>query len=182
MAVTTGNVKKQKSMVGIIALCGVMLMTVTIIVFLSTNNLKTTFEMFSSNERYSVEAFVNKKRGIVSTTMGDASPNIGGLSGADLSTTIKFDLSDKKVKLLVRDQNDRPVSRILVTGTIAQVRKTGKVRQFKMQAYAIGDYRSAPLELSDGGWILTVSAYDPYTLKKEKLLFYSERAIFIGKK
>jgi FixH len=182
MAVTTGNVKKQKSMVGIVALCGGLLTTIFIAVFLSTKNINMSFDAFSSNDKYRAEAFVKKRRGLIAATLEGASPSTGVLSGADLTTSIDFDTSDKKVKLQVRDQNNRPVSRIQVTGTIVQVGKTGKVRQFKMQEYGTGDYRSAPLELSDGGWVLTVSAYDPYTLKKEKLLFHTERAIFLGEK
>jgi len=182
MAVTTVNVKKPKSMVGIIALCGVMLTGVFIAVFLSTKNVKMSFDAFSSNQKYRAEAFVKKRKGLITANVEGVIPSTGVLSGATLSTSIDFDTSEKKVKLLVRDQNDRPVSRILVTGTIVQVGKTGKIRQFKMQEYGSGDYRSASLELSDGGWVLTVSAYDPYTLEKEKLLFYTERAIFLGGK
>lgn len=180
MAATTRNIKKQKSMAGLIALCGVVLIGIFIAVFLSTKNINMSFDAFSSNEKYSAAAFVKKRKGLITANVEGATPNARSLNGATLSTKIDFDTSDKKVKLQVRDQNGKPVSRILVTGTIMPVGKTGKIRQFRMQEYGTGDYRSNSIELNSGGWVLTVSAYDPYTLKTEKLLFYTERAIFLN--
>ena len=51
-----------------------------------------------------------------------------------------------------------------------------------MAEFNKGDFRSNPLDLEEGGWILMVSAYDPYTLNKDKLVSYTERPIYLGRK
>ncbi len=182
MAVISGNVKKQKSMLGILTLCSLFLIGVFIAVFLSTNNVKISFDAIFNGDKYPAQAFVNKRKGLLTANVEGSISGTGMTTGANLSAKIDYDTTDKKVKVTVRDENNRPASRITVIGTVVRVGQKRITQQFKMREYGAGDFRSIPLDLAEGGWILTVTAYDLYSNNKDKLLFYTERAIFLGKK
>ncbi len=185
MATIARNSKKQKNMMGLLGLCCVLLIGSFVAVFFSTNNINISFDaLFSdtSSSKYPAEAFVNKRKGLLTASIKGTLPNSGTATGYDLSAEISFDPSSKKAKLSIRDKKNKPLSHISVIGTVSRVGKKHVRKQFKMKEYGKGDFRSAPLDLADGGWVLMVSAYNTHTNKRDKMLFHTERAIFLGDK
>lgn len=167
---------------GLIALSSVVLATAFIAVFFYRTGANMSFDAFSSKDKYRAEAFVKKRKGLNSRSQEGALSGSSGSVRGTLSAKIEFDAKSKKVRLFISDKNGDPVSRLTVTGRLARVGETGKTREFKMAEFGKGDFRSTPLDLEEGGWVLMVSAYDPYTLNKDKLVSYTERPIYLGRK
>lgn len=182
MTVVTGNIKKPKSMLGLIALGCVVITGIFTAVFISTNNITVSFDAIFSKNKYPAKAFVNKRKGLLTASLRGQMPTSDLPNGTDISAKVSFDTSEKKVRLSLRDKNNKPVSRIMVIGTVSQVGQARNTREFKMSEYSKGDFRSGPLDLAEGGWVLMVSGYNLYTNNREKLMFHTERAIFLGKK
>lgn len=182
VATIAGNVKKPWSKAGMIALSSVLLAGAFTAVFFYRNNISVSFDAFSSNDKYRAEAFVKKRQGLKSKSKGGSLSGSGNSARAGFSAKIDFDAKSNKARLIIRDKNGNPVSRINVTGRITRAGNSQQTREFKMKEFGKGDFRSAPLELGDGGWVLTVSAYDPYTLNKDKLVFYTERPVYVARK
>lgn len=180
MVAAAENNRKSKSKLGLIALCCFGLAGIFVAIFISTNNINISFDTFTSKDKYRAEAFVKKRKRIFTAKIEDLAEIKGIITGGGLSAEIGFDAANQKVKLSVRDENDKPVTRITVIGTVSRVGQASITKQFKLQEYSAGNFRSASLNLANGGWILMVSAYDLYTRNKQKLLFHSERPIFLG--
>lgn len=159
-----------------------MLVMVFVVIFFSTSNINVSFDALTKTEQYPAEAFVKTRAGRITAKVGGLHPTTGMISGAGLTAKIAFDAAGKKVNVSLRDRKNRPVSRITVIGTISRVGQRHITKQFKMRETNSGDFTSPPLDLSDGGWVLMVSAYNLRTLDHDKLLFHTERAIFLGKK
>jgi len=176
------NAKKPWSKTSLIALSSVLLATAFIAVFLYRNNTNVSFDAFSSNDKYRADAFVKKRTGLNSRSQEGVLSGSSGSALGSLNAKIDFDAKSKKVRLFISDKNGNPVSRLNVTGRLARVGETGKPREFKMTEFDKGNFRSNPLDLEEGGWVLMVSAYDPFTLNKDKLVSYTERPIFLGRK
>ena len=171
-------------MIGLFSLGGALLICSFIAVFLLTNNINVSFDALfndASSTKYPAEAFANKRKGLLTATISGnlSSPNIE--YGHNLVTDVVYSISSQKVKLSVRDKKNRPVSRITVIGTVSRVGGRKIVKQFKMKESSKGVFSSVPLDLADGGWIIMVSAYNMYTNKRDKLLFHTERSIFLKK-
>ena len=182
MAAIAENAKKPWSKTGLIALSSVVLATAFIAVFFYKNGFNVSFDALSSKDKYRAEAFVKKRQGLKDRSQSGALNGSNGSIRAGLSAKIEFDAKTGKARLFISDKNGNPVSRLTVTGRLARVGETGKFREFKMAEFNKGDFRSNPLDLEEGGWILMVSAYDPYTLNKDKLVSYTERPIYLGRK
>jgi len=76
------------------------------------------------------------------------------------------------------DLDGKPMSRVTVD---AQARKAGNRQQLKriaIKEYKAGEYRSEPMGLEKGNWIVAVSAYDLFDRGDNKLLFHTEQPIF----
>jgi len=174
--------KSQRSVMGLIFLCCVLVVGIFGAFFISTNNIKVSFDTFSSQEKYPAQAFVAKRTGRLKTKVKTEFPSTGLTTASGLSAQISFDTTEQKVKFSLRDQNDKPVSRVTVIGVVSRVGQKKITQQFKILKYDESEFRSPSLNLADGGWILMVSAYDLYTRDKNKLLFHTERAIFLGGK
>jgi len=182
VATIAKNVKNPWSKAGLIALSSVLLAATFIAVFLYKNNINVSFDAFSSKDKYRAEAFVKKRQGLNARSQDGALNGSNGSVRAGLSAKIDFDAKSGKARLFISDKNGNPVSRLTVTGRLSRVGETGKFREFKMAEFGKGDFRSNPLDLGEGGWVLMVSAYDPYTLNKDKLVSYTERPIYLGRK
>ncbi len=182
MTTIVENVKKPWSKTRLIALSSVLLATAFIAVFFYRNGVNVSFEALSSKDKYRAEAFVKKRQGLNSRSQDGALSGSNGSIRSGLSAKIDFDAKSGKARLFISDKNGNPVSRLTVTGRLARVGETGKTREFKMAEFGKGDFRSNPLDLEEGGWVLMVSAYDPYTLNKDKLVSYTERPIYLGRK
>jgi len=182
VATIIGNIKKPWSKTSLITISAAVLATAFIAVFFYRNDINISFEALSSKDKYRAEAFVKKRQGINSRSQDGAPSDSNGPVRAGLSAKIDFDARSGKARLFISDKNGNPVSRLTVTGRLARVGETGKIREFKMAEFAKGDFRSNPLDLEEGGWVLMVSAYDPYTLNKDKLVSYTERPIYLGRK
>lgn len=179
MAAATGSVKKPKSMMRLYVLCGLLMVGGFAIVFISTNNIKVSFDTFTSKEKYPAQAFVKKRTGLLSASIKGMLPSANITTGTDLSAKLEFDADTQKVNVSVHDQNNNPASRIMVIGSLSRVGETRIAKQFNLKDYGNGNFRSDSLDLTAGGWVLMVSAYNPHTLNREKLLFHTERAIFL---
>jgi len=182
VAAIAKNVKIPWGKVGLIALSTVVLAAAFIAVFFYRNNINVSFDAFSSKDKYRAEAFVKKRQGLNSRSQEGALSSSNGSVRGSLSARIDFDVRSQKARLFISDTNGNPVSRLTVTGRLARVGETGRAREFKMAQFGKGDFRSNPLDLEEGGWILMVTAYDPYTLNKDKLVSYTERPIYLGRK
>ena len=182
MAVISNTVKKQKNKINLITLCAILLTGIFVAVFFSTNNIKVSFDAFSGSDQYRIDALTSKRQGVITARIKGLTQNANLSAQSGLKADIAFDTSSKKVNVAVRDKNDRPVSRITVIGNVTRVGKKHISRQFKMRNYGNGTFSSIPLDLADGGWVLTVSAYDLYSNNRDKLLFYTERAIYLENK
>jgi len=182
VAAIAKNVKNPWNKVGLIALSSVVLATAFTAVFFYRSGINVSFDAFSGKDKYRAEAFVKKRQGLNSRSQEGATSGSNGSVRGSLSARIDFDAESQKARLFISDKNGNPVSRLTVTGRLARVGETGKAREFKMVEFNKGDFRSIPLNLEEGGWILMVSAYDPYTLNKDKLVSYTERPIYLGRK
>ena len=169
-------------MLGLISLGCVMIIGIFAAVFVSTNNITVSFDAIFSKEKYPATAFVKKRKGLLKATLKGRLPTSDLPNGSYLRAKISFDTSNKKVRLSLHDKNNKPVSRIMVIGTVSRVGQAHNTREFKMSEYSEGDFSSGPLDLAEGGWILMVSGYNLYSNNREKLLFHTERAIFLGEK
>jgi len=174
--------KSQKSVMGLVSLCCVLLAGIFAAVFISANNITVSFETFSSSEKYPAQAFVAKRTGRLKPKIKTEFPSTDITTASGFSAQISFDTTEQKVRFSLRDQNDKPVSRVTVVGAVSRVGQKRIARQFKILEYNEGQFSSPSLKLDDGGWILMVSAYDLYTRERNKLLFHTERAIFLGGK
>jgi len=168
--------------VGLIALTSVVLATAFTAMFFYRNNINVSFDALSGKDKYSAEAFVKKRQGLNSRSKEGALSNSNSSVRGSLSARIDFDAKSQKARLFISDMNGNPVARLTVTGRLARVGETGKPREFKMTEFGKGDFRSNPLDLEEGGWVLMVTAYDPYTLNKDKLVSYKERSIYLSRK
>ena len=156
VATISENVKKPWNKVSMIALSSALLVGAFTAVFLYRNNISVFFDAFSSNDKYRAEAFVKKRQGLKSKSRGGSFSGSGNLAQAGLSAKIDFDTRSKKARLIISDKNGNPVSRINVTGRVTRAGDAQQTREFKMKEFGKGDFRSVPLGLSDGGWVLTI--------------------------
>ena len=182
--IARNNKKKQNNMMGLLGLCCILLIGSFIAVFFFTNNKVSFDALFSdtSSAKYPAAAFVNKRKGLRTTSAKRTLPDSTTTTGYDLSAEIAFDPVSKRARLSLRDKNNKPLSRITVFGTVSYVGNKQIRHQFRMNEYTRGEFRSKSLDLADGGWILMVSAYTTHTNNPDKMLFHTERVIFLGDK
>jgi len=158
------------TIVGIVMITGM----VAAVIFAS-NNAGSARGGFASGNKYPAKAFVVKRLG--SLKANTVSENINSTSG--LSVDVNYDEARQKLKLKITDPSGKPMKRVSVNAHARKVGQQQQPRRFDFKEYAKGEYRSDALGLEKGGWVLSVSAYDLYARGENKLLFHTERPLFV---
>ncbi len=180
MAITKKQTKSKGSW-GIITLGCLLVIGTFIGIFLTSNNVKLSFVNTATQEKYPAEAFVKKRKSATGSSRKGTKSSVGITTNDGFNADVVFDSKNQKVRLVVRDRFDKPVPRVQVIGTISKAGGKGR-RQFKLNERKKGDFRSQPLNLSNGNWVLTVSAYDYDNRRESKLMFHTERPIRVEQK
>jgi nitrogen fixation protein FixH len=167
--------RKSEGLAGVAIVGGVVIVSIAAVVIFATKNFQTPPSGFSGNEKYAVEAFMIKRQGRKKsktkyTALG---------AGAGLSVDVKFNKSDQKLMLNIRDRTGKPMPRVTIDAQASKVGQRQIPRRFAMKEYKTGEYRSNSMDLEKGGWILAVSAYDLFNRGNNKLLFYTEKPLFL---
>ncbi len=130
---------------------------------------------FGGGDKYPVRAFVVKRMG--SLEANTVNEDITTTSG--LSIDVNFDEVRQKLKLKIKNPAGQPMKRVSVKARARKIGQQQISQRLPMKEYPGGEYRSDPMNLDKGGWVLTVSAYDLYRRGENKLLFYTERPLFL---
>lgn len=144
-------------------------------VVFATSNSVSTQGSFGGGDKYPVRAFVVKRMG--SFEANTVNEDITTISG--LSVDVNFDEVRQKLKLKIKNPAGQPMKRVSVKARARKVGQQQSPQRLTMKEYPGGEYRSEPMNLDKGGWVLTVSAYDLYRRGENKLLFYTERPLFL---
>ncbi len=155
---------------------GVAMITgmVAAIIFAS-NNVGSVRGGFASGNKYPAKAFVVKRLGsLKANTISEDINTAGGLS-----VDVNFDEVRQKLKLKITDPSGKPMKRVSVKARARKVDQQHPPKSFALKEYPKGEYRSDSLGLDKGGWVLSVSAYDLFARGENKLLFHTERPLFV---
>jgi len=153
----------------------VMITGMVAAVIFASNNSGSLQGGFASGDRYPAKAFVIKRLG--STKANTISEDINTTSG--LSVDVNFDEVRQKLKLKITDPSGKPMKRVSVDARARKVGQKHPPKRFALKEYPQGEYRSDAMGLEKGGWVLSVSAYDLYARGENKLLFHTERPLFV---
>ena len=155
---------------------GTMMITgmVAAVIF-ANNNAGSSRGGFASGNKYPAKAFIVKRLG--SLKANTVSEDINSTSG--LSVDVNYDEARQKLKLKITDPSGKPMKRVSVKAHARKVGQKYPPRRFAFKEYPKGEYRSDAMGLEKGGWVLSVSAYDLYARGENKLLFHTERPLFI---
>jgi len=167
--------RKSEGLVGIAIVASVVIVSITAVAIFATKSFQTPPTGFSGNEKYAVEAFIIKRQGREKSKTKYTSL----AAGAGMSVDVNFDKSDQKLKLKIRDRTGKPMPRVTIDAQASKVGQRQVPRRIAMKEYKNGEYRSDAMELEKGGWVLAVSAYDLFNRGENKLLFYTEKPLFL---
>ncbi len=167
--------KKSEGLTGVAIVASVVITSIAAVVIFAAKNLQTPPTGFSGNEKYAVEAFIMKRQGREKSKTQYRSL----AAGTGMSVDVKFDKSDQKLRLKIRDRTGKPMPRVVIDAQASKVGQRQVPRRFAMKEYKTGEYRSDSMDLEKGGWVLAVSAYDLFNRGDNKLLFYTEKPLFL---
>jgi len=158
------------TLVGVVMITGM----VAAVIFAS-NNSGSLRGGFASGGKYPAKAFVVKRQGSLKTNT--VSEDIKTASG--LSVDVNFDEARQKLNLKITEPSGKPMMRVSVNARARKVGQQQTSKRFALKEYPKGEYRSDAMGLEKGGWVLSVSAYDLYARGENKLLFHTERPLFV---
>ena len=96
-----------------------------------------------------------------------------------MSVDVKFDSSAQKLMMKIKDRAGKPMPRITFDARASKAGKLLSPRRFAIKEYTDGEYRSEAMNLEKGGWVLSVTAYDLFGRGDNKLLFHTEKPVFL---
>ncbi len=166
--------KRSEGLIGAAIVGGVLFVCIIAVVFLAANNPELLNSITSAKEKYPAKAFVIKRQG----SFKSQTTYTGLAAGSGLSVDLAFDKSAQKLSLKIKGRDGKPMSRVIVD---ARARKTGNQQNPKriaVKEHVAGEYRSEPMGLEKGSWILAVTAYDLFDRGNNKLLFHTEKPVF----
>jgi len=158
------------TIVGVVMITGM----VAAVVFASNNN-GSLQGGFAGGEKYPAKAFVIKRQGALKAN--PVSADINATNG--LSVDVNFDEARQNLSLKITDPSGNPMKRMSVNAHARKVGQQHPPKRFALKEYPKGEYRSDAMGLEKGGWVLSVSAYDLYARGENKLLFHTERPLFV---
>lgn len=141
----------------------------------SQNNTSRSLGKMTSKEKYPARAFVLKRQGSERTKTRYR----GVAAAAGLEVNVDFDKSEQNLKLKIKDRNGKALPYVALDVRASRAGRARKQKRFNMKTTNRGEYQSGPMGLSKGGWVLMVTAYDQFKYEGEKLLFHTEKSIFL---
>ena len=140
-------------------------------------------KLMTSKEKYPARAFVARRKGpaVVGKQGAEKTKTryLGVGSASGLKVDVDFDKSEQTLKLKIKGRNGETLRHVSLDVRVSRVGQTKKQTRFNMKITKKGEYRSGPMRLAKGGWVLMVTAYDRAKYGGEKLLFHTEKPIFV---
>lgn len=165
---------KSEGLLGAAIVSSVLMVCIAAAVMFSKSSPGTSLSSSMATEKYPATAFVVKRQG----RLKSKTSYVGIAAGAGISVDMEFDKSEQKLSLKIKDRLGEPLSRVTIDAQARKVGKTPNSKRIAMKEYSDGEYRSDPMSLGKGGWILMVSAYDLFDRNDNKLLFHTEQPVF----
>ena len=156
---------------GVTIVAGVIIVCIVAAVIFARSSLNTR----SNQEKYPAEAFVIKRQG----SLKSKTTYTGIAAGNGMKVDMKFDQADQKLMLKILDSKGKPMPRVTLDARASKPGQGQIPKRFIMKEYDQGEYRSDPMDLKKGNWVLMLSAYDLYNRNDNKLLFHTEQPIFL---
>jgi len=160
---------------GFVIVSAVLAFCVAGVVLFSAYNPNITINYVASETKYPAKAFVLTRQG----PLKSKTQYTGIAAGNGMSVDVKFNQADQQLMLKIKDRTGKPMPRVTVDARASRVGQTQTQRNVAMKEYSGGEYRSDPMGLEKGGWVLSVTAYDLLSRGENKLLFYTEKPVFL---
>ncbi len=173
MSITT--LKKSEGLLGFAIVSSVLAICVVGVMFFSAYNPDIIINYVASETKYPAKAFVLRRQG----PLKSKTKYTGIATGNGMSVDVKFDQADQQLMLKIKDRTGKPMPRVTVDARASRVGQAQTQRNVAMKEYSGGEYRSDPMGLEKGGWVLTVTAYDLLRRGENKLLFHTEKPVFL---
>ena len=178
--------KKNLKSLGFIALGVVGMVVGFVTVFLSTNNISISLNDLMSSSDSTVEMGLvrqvkakkkkKKKKKKPGHTMVELTTNEG------VSANLDFDRRRQRLNLVILDRHARPIPQLKVIARISKVGTRHQYRSIRLRENSTGNFNSVALNLPEGGWVLSISAYNLFNENFNRLIFHSEQSIYLGEK
>lgn len=168
------------------ALGGVCLFIGFVAIFMSTHDVSISLSDLmpgskpSANSSTSAAAIAKKKKKKKKKLPGHSMVEVTTNEG--VSANVDFDRNRQRLNLEIVDRHARPIPQLKVVARISRVGERHSYRSIRLRENSAGRFDSSSLNLPDGGWVLSISAYNLFNQNFNRLVFHTEQSIFLGEK